>query len=115
MASQLESLQRLLADALGKVECEAASIDVFKTAPPAPTYDPARRIELYRGNLRANWRAALANAYPVLLALVGDAWFDALSLAYARTHPSQSGDLNRFGAALPEFIGTYESDARYRY
>ncbi|WP_081069327.1 DNA-binding domain-containing protein [Burkholderia diffusa] len=67
-----------------------------------------QRVGLYRGNARSRWRAALATAYPVLLALVGDAYFDALSLAYVRAHPSGSGDLNRFGDALPAFIGEYE-------
>ena len=74
-----------------------------------------QRIGLYRGNVRSHWRATLANAYPVLLALGGDAWFNALSLAYARAHPSLSGDLNRFGDALPMFIGEYERDPRFRY
>ncbi|KVG67766.1 hypothetical protein WJ33_24635 [Burkholderia ubonensis] len=73
------------------------------------------RVGLYRGNVRSRWHAALANAYPVLLALVGDAYFDTLSLAYARAHPSGSGDLNRFGDALPAFIGEYERDSRFRY
>lgn len=74
-----------------------------------------QRIDLYRSSIRANRRTALASAYPVLLALVGDAWFDALSVAYAQAHPSQSGDLNRFGAVLPDFIETYERTSRFRY
>ncbi|CAM2141598.1 putative DNA-binding domain-containing protein [Pararobbsia alpina] len=73
------------------------------------------RVGLYRGNVHAHRRAALANAYPVLLSLVGDAYFDALSRAYGLAHPSQSGDLNRFGDALPAFIATYESDTKYTY
>ncbi len=83
---------------------------------PADSDDSMReRLALYRGNVRSRWRAALSNAYPVLLALVGDAYFDALSLAYARAHPSLSGDLNRFGDALPTFIGEYERDSSFRY
>jgi hypothetical protein len=74
-----------------------------------------QRVDLYRSSIRANWRTALASAYPVLLALVGEAYFDALSMAYAQAHPSQSGDLNRFGAALPAFIETYEPAPRFRY
>nr|WKF61938.1 hypothetical protein HUO10_006470 [Paraburkholderia busanensis] len=73
------------------------------------------RLDLYRHNIDANRRAALANAYPVLLALVGEDYFDALSRGYAREHPSQSGDLNRFGAMLPDFVDAYETDPRYRY
>ena len=74
-----------------------------------------QRVDLYRSSIRANRRTALASAYPVLLALVGEDYFDALSVAYAQAHPSQSGDLNRFGAALPAFIETYEQAPRFRY
>ncbi|WP_321903969.1 DNA-binding domain-containing protein [Paraburkholderia tropica] len=73
------------------------------------------RLGLYRGNVRAARRQALASAYPVLAALTGDAYFDALALAYARAHPSREADLNRFGAMLPTFVERYERDARYAY
>jgi hypothetical protein len=73
------------------------------------------RIGLYRGNARVARRQALANAYPVLAALTGDAYFDALSLAYARAHPTRDADLNRFGASLPAFIEGYETDPSYAY
>lgn len=73
------------------------------------------RIGLYRGNVRAARRQALASAYPVLASLTGEAWFDALALAYARANPTRDADLNRFGAALPAFIDDYESDSRYAY
>ena len=115
--SSLDSLQRAFAYALAGTEHEPAALAVLKPA-PSSTYPPgelAKRVELYRRNLRAHWRAALASAYPVLLALVGDSYFDALSLAYAGAHPSQSGDLNRFGASLPAFIEAREHDPRFRY
>ncbi|MGU7773892.1 HvfC/BufC family peptide modification chaperone [Burkholderia sp. MR1-5-21] len=117
MPTELESLQQSFAKALDDARHEPSLIAHVKPLPPASDPDAMlrRRIGLYRGNVRAHWRAALANAYPVLLALGGDAWFDALSLAYARAHPSRSGDLNRFGDALPAFVGEYEQDARYRY
>ncbi|TCG04057.1 hypothetical protein BZM27_43565 [Paraburkholderia steynii] len=73
------------------------------------------RIATYRRTVRARWRAALTSAYPVLLALVGDAYFDVLSIAYARAHPSRSGDLNGFGGDLPVFIGEFEGDQRFGY
>lgn len=138
MATPLDSLQQIFANALDNPEQEAPLLAHLKPLSPATTRastaikgntspepqvqlaaDPAdalrQRLGLYRGNVRAHWRAALANAYPVLLALVGGAYFDALSLAYTRTHPSRSGDLNRFGDALPAFIGNYERDSRFRY
>jgi hypothetical protein len=138
MSRQLASLQQLFAKALDDPRHEPSLIALVKPLRPEPGATAARRSEhagcespppmaagsdeilrhrvgLYRGNVRAHWRTALANAYPVLLALGGEAWFDALSLAYARAHPSRSGDLNRFGDALPAFVGEYERDARFRY
>ncbi|MGU7779086.1 HvfC/BufC family peptide modification chaperone [Burkholderia sp. PU8-34] len=117
MSTGLESLQQSFAKALDDPRDEPSLIARVKPLPPGSDSDAnlRQRIGLYRGNVRAHWRAALANAYPVLLALGGDAWFDALSLAYARAHPSRSGDLNRFGDALPAFVGEYEQDARFRY
>lgn len=73
------------------------------------------RVGLYRGNLHAHRRAALANAYPVLLSLVGDAYFDSLSRAYGRAYPSQSGDLNHFGEQLGAFVAEYEADPQFAY
>ncbi|MBN3786771.1 DNA-binding domain-containing protein [Burkholderia sp. Ac-20353] len=140
MSTSLESLQHCFAKALDERRHDPLLIENVKPARPvfgatdaqrcehvadepqlaaaaadAPDALLRQRIALYRGNVRAHWRAALANAYPVLLALGGDAWFDALSVAYARVHPSRSGDLNRFGDALPAYVGEYERDARFRY
>ena len=111
MTSELESCQRTFDLALRDAKLEPALAERLST----PESDAVRRIGLYRGNLRTRWRAALANAYPVLSALVGDAYFDALAHAYAREHPSQSGDLNGFGASMPGFIEAYEPDSQYRY
>ena len=51
----------------------------------------------------------------MLPALVGDDYFEGLSHAYARAHPSRSGNLNRYGDALPTFIDRFEHHARFRY
>jgi hypothetical protein len=140
MSGQLESLQQAFASALLDAENERPLLGRVKPVPPVSGFAPAqvnagvlsethtsiaassdaddpvrRRIGLYRGNVRAHWRSALASAYPVLLALVGDDYFEGLSHAYACAHPSRSGDLNRFGDALPTFIDSYEQNARFRY
>lgn len=62
------------------------------------------RIEVYRRNVFANWRHALAATYPVVERLVGSVFFGALAERYARAHPSTSGDLNAFGASLAVFL-----------
>ncbi|MGF6777467.1 HvfC/BufC family peptide modification chaperone [Paraburkholderia sp. GAS334] len=140
MPRQLELLQQTFASALLDAEHERPLLERVKPVPPTAGLGSAqvnagvwpgtqphiaagsdfgdhlrRRIGLYRGNVRAHWRAALANAYPVLLALVGGDYFEGLSHAYACAHPSHSGDLNRFGEALPTFIDRYEQNPRFRY
>ncbi|HKT97229.1 MAG TPA: DNA-binding domain-containing protein [Paraburkholderia sp.] len=110
----LKSLQMTFAAALDDPAADVA-LAAHLLQPVDSHVALQERLGLYRGNLRAARRAALASAYPVLATLVGDAYFDALALAYARAHPSRDADLNRFGAALPAFIEHYETDARYAY
>jgi hypothetical protein len=64
-------------------------------------------IEVYRRNVLANWRGALAAAYPVVRRLVGDAFFGEAAAQYARTFPSTSGDLNRYGDCFAQFLRGY--------
>lgn len=100
-------LDRLQADfAAALVDASAAS----RLAPALVRSDVRvlERIALYRGNVSAAWEKSLANAYPVVRALVGDEFFGGLARAYGRLHPSASGDLNRFGARFAEFIDTFE-------
>jgi hypothetical protein len=72
---------------------------IYAEEPPAD-----QRLAIYHGNARANWRGALAAAYPTVRRLVGDAFFDAACDRYAREHPSRGGDLSAFGAELPGFL-----------
>ncbi len=65
------------------------------------------RMAVYRGNVFGNWSAALAAAYPVVRRIVGAEFFDAMARDFARTHPSQSGDLHEYGARLAEFLEAY--------
>ncbi|MFZ6847815.1 putative DNA-binding domain-containing protein [Undibacterium sp. RuRC25W] len=62
------------------------------------------RFAYYRGNQNGIWNAALSGAYPVLLQLVGVDFFMEIAKAYGIAHPSQSGDLNLFGAHLATFL-----------
>ena len=65
------------------------------------------RRDVYRRNVLSNLRDALAAAYPVVRRLVGDAFFGAAAEHYARTHPSTSGDLHRYGEAFAAFLERY--------
>lgn len=114
----LASLQAAFAAALADPDEDVAlagRLQAVRAADGSQADTLRARIGLYRGNARVARRQALASAYPVLAALTGDAYFDALSLAYARAHPTRDADLNRFGASLPAFIEGYEADPRYAY
>jgi hypothetical protein len=67
----------------------------------------AARIAIYRNNVFANYRKALAATYPVVHALVGSAFFAAAVQAFVRDYPSRRGDVNRYGGDLPRFLADY--------
>jgi uncharacterized protein (UPF0276 family) len=73
------------------------------------------RFALYRGNLGATWDKTLSAAYPVVRMLVGEEFFSGLSKAYGRAHPSESGDLNHFGARFDDFLRHFPHVADYPY
>ena len=102
MSLSLEHMQAAFAAAL--LDSSAGSVPGVVAAPDVGV---AERMELYRGHLLATWRQALGAAYPVVRALVGAEFFAELARAYARAHPSTSGDLNRFGAQFSAFVATF--------
>lgn len=75
----------------------------FATALRAPAA-PRGRMAVHHRNRRANFRKALALAYPVLAQLVGEACFAQLAATFQDAHPSRSGDLSHIGRDFPAFI-----------
>ncbi|MCS0613192.1 DUF692 family protein [Massilia kyonggiensis] len=106
-AAGLEALQQTFGAALFDSTHDAALAPLLKGDP--------RRVGIYRGNLHAHWTRALTSAYPVLRQLVGDEFFDALARVYGRAHPAVDPDLNRFGAALPDFLAHFAPAAAHPY
>lgn len=83
---------------------------LYHEEPPA---DP--RLAIYHGNARANWRGALAGAYPTVRRLAGGDFFDAACDAYVRAHPSRCGDLAAFGGEFAAFLADYAPAAALAY
>ncbi|NGZ87720.1 MNIO family bufferin maturase [Duganella aceris] len=108
-AAALAAGQQLFADALFDAGRAAPALAQFKGA------TAARRFDLYRGNQSATWAKTLANAYPVVLALVGEDFFGGLAQAFGRAHPSDSADLNHFGARFAAFLQDFPHVADYPY
>lgn len=72
-------------------------------------------LEVYRRTVRANLGGALAAAYPVVLRLVGDAFFAEAAQRYVRANPSRSGDLHDYGATFGAFLEVYEPARKLAY
>jgi uncharacterized protein (UPF0276 family) len=108
-APALAASQQLFAGALFDARQAQPALAQFKGE------QSAQRFDLYRGNLTATWGKTLAGAYPVVLALVGEEFFGGLAQAYGRAHPSDSGDLNRFGAHFAAFLQDFPHVADYPY
>ena len=75
----------------------------------------ASRLAIYRRSVLHNLCGALAGAYPVVRRLVGEAFFDEAGARHAEGTPSQSGDLNRFGAGFADFLAAYPYAANLPY
>lgn len=67
----------------------------------------AAALEIYRNNYRGNLQGALAAAYPVTEALVGEDFFRMMARHFIAQRPSRSGNLHHYGAELADFIRTF--------
>lgn len=109
--SSPEALQLLFARAIVAREADPASLSIFR----GETDSVRGRMAYYRGNQQETAHKVLCNAYPVVCALLGDEFFEALCDAYRRAHPSRDPDLNRFGAAFADFLRTFDPVEPYPY
>lgn len=106
---RLAATQQTFADAL---------LDMTQAADAVPLFRGLlveERLGMYRGNMNATWRRVLGQAYPVLLALVGEEFFAGLAREYGRRYPSQDADLNQFGDGFAAFLVTFPPAAQLPY
>jgi uncharacterized protein (UPF0276 family) len=101
--------------AAGQQAFATALLDTAATLPSFTGEVVSERFALYRGNLSATWRRTLGHAYPVVLALVGEQFFAGLARAYGRQYPSDSADLNHFGARFADFLSGFPPAAELPY
>lgn len=66
-----------------------------------------RRLAAYRRGFFANLCNALIATYPVVSRIVGLPFFREAARLYILAYPSQSGDLNDYGADFPGFLAGY--------
>ncbi len=108
--NSLHRLQRDCEQVFRGGDAAALLPELVGNAVPAAT-----RVEVYRNNARQICRKALANTYPVVEQLVGDAVFRSLALAYLDEHPSRSGDLQHFGREFSATLDALYRGSRYDY
>lgn len=77
--------------------------------------EPTARLRIYENAIAATLIAALRTSYPGVLALVGEDFFDTMAARYRHQHPSTSGNLQQFGAALADFIAGMPEVRKLRY
>jgi len=70
--------------------------------------DPQVRLAVYRNNVVVSLVDALADTFPVTLALVGVDFFRAMARAYVQTCPPRTRILTWLGADFPPFVATFE-------
>lgn len=75
----------------------------------------AKGASAYANNTLFNRADALGEAYPVVQQLVGAEFFGGMARAYARRHPSRSGDMNAYGAEFADFIAQFPPAAELPY
>jgi uncharacterized protein (UPF0276 family) len=101
--------------AAGQQAFATALLDTAAVLPSFAGESVPQRFSLYRGNLSATRRRTLGQAYPVVLALVGEQFFDGLARAYGQKMPSDSADLNQFGARFADFLAAFPPVADLPY
>ncbi len=76
---------------------------------------PAQRVQVYRNAVRVRLKDALADTYPVLRRLVGDACFDGVASEFLRQYPPRVGYLHPFGARMAELCAQLPVLAGFPY
>lgn len=86
----------------------AALLDAQRPLPPGLKAwngsDPARRFAVYRNNVIVSLVAALADSFPVVRRLVGEAFFEAMAAVHVRAQPPASPVLADYGAGFADWL-----------
>ena len=109
----LRDAQEAFATALfaGNVEHAAEATSYIR----AGKLTALRRLEIYRHNVYSTLHGTLKDIYPVILAVVGDAFFHHAADQFIAVQASRSGDLNQFGGEWAAFLSAYPHAAELPY
>ena len=74
-----------------------------------------RRFSVYRNNVVAGLIDALAQRFPVVRRLVGDAFFEGMARVYVVTYPPASPIMLLYGESFPDFVENFAPTANVPY
>lgn len=104
---------------VAQAQFTAAMLDARAPVPEGlcdPAGRPAgRRFSVYRNNMAVSLTEALRQGFPVLRALVGDAFFTAMAGVFLRAHPPADPRMMHYGAAMPGFLAGFAPVAHLPY
>ena len=82
---------------------------------PSSKQSASERLQSYRHSLIGHLSQVLSEIYPVCLRLLGQTFFERLSLRYINEHPSKSLNVNDYGEQFAEFIQAFPPLIDYAY
>ncbi len=77
--------------------------------------EPSARLRIYRHSCYEIHTGALRVTYPAVLALVGEAFFYQTARGYRSTYPSDSGNLQKFGAQFAKYLQSLPATRELSY
>lgn len=102
-----------------QAEWMAALLTPTSASPPGLSTwngsDPTKRFDVYRNNVTVSLIDALADSYPVVQALVGEAFFRAMAAEFIRHYPPSSPVLVWYGEEYPDFLANFPPVAGLPY
>lgn len=103
----------------GERDFSAALLDPGRPTPIGLTTwngsDPTPRFAVYRNNVVLSLIDALADAYPVTQALVGEPFFRGMASIFVRKQPPRSRVLTFYGESFPRFVAAFPPAASLPY
>jgi hypothetical protein len=105
----LKDAQRLIVEAVTRpdpLEADGAPDGIALLRPSARGMTRENRLEVYRDQFWLRHVASLAEDFPTVRRVVGDAPFDALLRGYLRAYPPRGWSLQRLGADMPAFTAS---------
>lgn len=102
-------------------DIQAAFIhDIYTGARTSLTYLDTKiasteRFDIYQNNTLLGLTDILANAFPVLKKIVGDAFFKTIARHYVTSYAQPSGNRHSFGGQLAEFLQAFQPAAALPY